>query len=89
MAGIYAAADILGEKIEPFDNTCALGALATHVSQSLTDNFQPMNINFAIIKSLEIRVKQKKERNQAIAERAIAYIKTRKDLNPILEAKHV
>ena len=89
LAGIYAAADWLSKSVEPLDSTCALGALAGHVSQSLTDNFQPMNINFAIIKSLDVRIKQKKERNSAIAERAIAYIEEAKRKNALWEAKDV
>ncbi len=89
LAGIYAAADVLGETLIPIDNTCALGALAGHVSQSLTDNFQPMNINFAIIKSMDTRIKQKAERNRAIAERALVYIEEIKQGNSLWEAKHV
>ncbi|MEX1308518.1 MAG: methylenetetrahydrofolate--tRNA-(uracil(54)-C(5))-methyltransferase (FADH(2)-oxidizing) TrmFO [Eubacteriales bacterium] len=89
LAGLYAAADVLDIDIEPLDNTSAIGALAMHVSQSLTDNFQPMNINFAIIKSLETRIKQKKLRNGAIAERAIAYLEDIKRRNALWEAKDV
>ena len=89
LAGIYAASDMLGKTVEPLDNTCAVGALAGHVSQSLTDNFQPMNINFAIIKPLETRIKQKQERNGAIARRAMAYLEDIKQRNSLWEAKHV
>jgi len=78
MAGLYAWADMLGKDIETLDDTSALGALSLYVSRSLTNNFQPMHINFAIIKSLDQRIKQKRERNQTIARRAIDYIKAKK-----------
>ena len=80
---------MLGESTVALDNTCALGALSTYVSQSLTDNFQPMNINFAIIKPLDVRIKQKQERNGAIAKRALAYVNSIKENNGLWEAKDV
>ena len=55
-----------------------MGALSAHISGS-TDNFQPMNANFGILKPLEISIKDKKQRYAALAERAIKNIKEYKN----------
>ncbi len=60
------------------DNTTVMGALSAHISGS-TDNFQPMNANFGILKPLEISIKDKKQRYAALAERAIKNIKEYKN----------
>ena len=54
-----------------FPRETAFGALSYYITHSDSKNFQPMNINFGIIKDLEFKVK-KKERKQAYADRAIA-----------------
>jgi len=85
LCGIYAASEILGKTVEDFDDTCAIGALSQYISNSFTNNFQPMNVNFAIIKASETRIKQKKIRNLAISERALQYIKDMKSKYSLLE----
>ena len=49
----------------------ALGALGYHVSESEGSNFQPMNINFGIITSLDTRIRNKQERYAAVSARAL------------------
>lgn len=56
------------------DNTTVSGALSAHIS-GVTDNFQPMNANFGILKPLEKPVRDKKQRYAALAERALKNIK--------------
>ena len=58
---------------EPRDYTreTAIGALGYYVSDPSVANFQPMNINFSIISPLEQRIRNKKEKNLAIARRAL------------------
>lgn len=71
VAGINAARRLLGKDALIFPSKTATGALAKHVSAFEGKNFQPMNINFGIIDSLDYRVKNKKERYGKISERAL------------------
>ncbi len=89
MAGMYAWSDITGNTIMSLDNTCALGALSQYVSQSLTNSFQPMHVNFAIINALNERIKQKQARNLKVSERALAYIEDFKRGLNAAEAENV
>lgn len=57
-----------------FGTQTAIGALANHVCAYTHKNYQPMNINFGLIDSLDHRVRGKKERYTEIAERALARI---------------
>ncbi len=75
VAGINAACHILGEKPVVFPTLTATGALASHVSTTPTKDFQPMNINFGIIDSLDYRVKNKRERYAQISQRALSELK--------------
>ena len=72
----YLAAVSLYDRLcgrEPRDYTreTAIGALGYYVSDPSVANFQPMNINFSIISPLEQRIRNKKEKNLAIAQRAL------------------
>ncbi|MDD4688601.1 MAG: methylenetetrahydrofolate--tRNA-(uracil(54)-C(5))-methyltransferase (FADH(2)-oxidizing) TrmFO [Eubacteriales bacterium] len=71
VAGINAAMSVLGKEQIIFDNLTATGALANYVSCGSQADFQPMNVNFGIIPSLEMRIRNKKEKNEIIANRAI------------------
>ena len=52
-----------------------------YVTHAESKHFQPMNVNFGIIKELEgPRIRDKKERYEKIAERAL------KDLQPFIQA---
>lgn len=53
-----------------FPQETAIGALSYYITHADPNNFQPMNVNFGIIKDLETRVK-KKERKEAYASRAL------------------
>ena len=72
----YLAAVSLYDRLcgrEPADYTrdTAIGALGYYVSDQSVTNFQPMNINFSIISPLDRRIRNKKEKNLAIAQRAL------------------
>lgn len=66
-----AVARARGEEPVPFPRETALGSLTHYISHYEGKNFQPMNVNFGLMPPLAHRV-PKKEKNQKIAERALA-----------------
>ena len=81
LAGFNLARILNGKKEIHFPQTTAIGALASYVSFGSTGKFQPMNINFGIMESLGRKIKNKKEKNLAISQRAI------EEINKIIEEK--
>ena len=73
LAAIHIADEILERPTHVFDDRTVCGALQTHITTKVKD-FQPMNANFGILESLLVRIKDKKERYRALAERALACI---------------
>ena len=72
VAGINAAKLFQDAAPVIFPETTAIGALPYYVTHANSKNFQPMNVNFGIIKELGgERIRDKKERYTAIAERAL------------------
>lgn len=72
VAGINAAKLFKSEAEVVFPETTAIGALPYYVTHANSKNFQPMNVNFGIIKQLEgERIRDKKERYTAVADRAL------------------
>ncbi len=69
--GINMARAVLGKEPVEFPQLTAIGALSTYISCGSEVAFQPMNINFGIIPSLEYRVKVKRDRYLAVSERAL------------------
>ena len=47
-----------------------IGCLAKYISTE-HDNFQPMNANFGILPGLDKKIRDKKERYQALADRSL------------------
>ena len=75
VAGLNAALRVLGKEALDFPDTTAIGALAHYVSDKNVVKFQPMNVNFGIIRPLEKRVKGgKAAKNEALANRALNVI---------------
>ena len=75
VAGINAAKNCLGLEPIRLTSKTATGALANYISNSSVRNFQPMNVNYGIISSPEIRIRKKEEKYAAIAEIALDEIK--------------
>ncbi|AEE96043.1 gid protein [Mahella australiensis 50-1 BON] len=71
VAGINAALLAVGRKPLVFPADTAIGSLAAYVSMYAGNDFQPMNANFGIMPPLSQRIKNKQQRNQAIAQRAL------------------
>ena len=74
LAAVAMAARVQGRPVPQFSRQTAVGALGHYVSDSSVTQFQPMNINFGIMPSLEYRVKGKANKNLAIANRALEEI---------------
>jgi methylenetetrahydrofolate--tRNA-(uracil-5-)-methyltransferase len=53
-----------------------LGALSQYISDESVKHFQPMGAAFGIIEPLEEKIRDKKERYEALAKRSMDYYKT-------------
>jgi methylenetetrahydrofolate--tRNA-(uracil-5-)-methyltransferase len=71
LVGIETAARVLGLPPVDFPQETAIGALGLYISGGSVGDFQPMNINFGIIKPLEYRVKGKRNKNAEISKRSL------------------
>ncbi len=74
VAGINAARLAKGEKPFVFPATTAIGSLAHYITTADPKHFQPMNINFGLFEPLPEKISNKRERNEKMAERALATI---------------
>jgi len=55
-----------------FPPESSLGALARHLEGAPSQSFQPMNINFGLLPPLSERIRDKRQKNARISERALA-----------------
>ena len=72
LAGINAARLMRGERPVSPPATTMLGALLQYVTQSAPDTFQPINANFGVLPRLPQIVRDRRERNRALADRSLA-----------------
>ena len=73
MAAINAAAFIKGEQPFILPKFTMIGALLDYITDQTVTNFQPMGANFGILPPLDKKIKDKKERYAALAERSLAW----------------
>jgi len=75
LAGLNAARLAAGLELKTAPLKSATGALARYVSSARTDNYQPVNITFALLEPLDVehrrRVRRKRERHQLQVELAL------------------
>jgi methylenetetrahydrofolate--tRNA-(uracil-5-)-methyltransferase len=75
LAGLNAARLARGSALVTLPPKSATGALARYVSQAETENYQPVNITFALLEPLpeeeRRRVRRKRDRHQLQVERAL------------------
>lgn len=72
IAGINLAHRMLGKADVVFPRETMLGSMAYYISHASNNkNFQPMNANFGLVPPLEQRIKDKKERYETLAHRAL------------------
>ncbi len=74
LTAIHITDEIAKRPTHVFDERTVCGALEKHISTP-TKDFQPMNANFGILSSMPVRIRDKKERYKALAERALSTIK--------------
>lgn len=71
LAGLNAWRRLCRKEPVVFPSDTALGGLARHLEGSPSENFQPMNINFGLLPPLAKRIRNKREKNMRISERAL------------------
>lgn len=65
-------ADLRGEELPTLPVDTVYGALLAYATDPATVDYQPMHVNFGIMRPFEQRIRNKKERYRAYAERANA-----------------
>lgn len=74
VAGINAARLVLGQELLTFPAETAIGSMAKYITTTNSKNFQPMNANFGLFPDLDERIKNKQERYEQYAGRALETI---------------
>ena len=75
VAGVGLARRLQGLSEPDFGNYTLLGALPNYVTMPQKD-FQPMNANFGLLPPAEKKIRNKKERYEAISQRSLEALKT-------------
>lgn len=83
VAGLNAARTLLGKPLLVFPPTTILGALLRYISTPQDGPFQPMKANFGLLPPLAAPMRARRERNAALAARAL------EDLEAFLAAEGV
>ncbi|MGW8956185.1 FADH(2)-oxidizing methylenetetrahydrofolate--tRNA-(uracil(54)-C(5))-methyltransferase TrmFO [Paenibacillus sp. NPDC055715] len=71
LAGMNAARAARGQEMFVFPAETTLGSMARYITTADFKHFQPMNANFGLLPKLETRIRNKKEKNEALANRAL------------------
>jgi methylenetetrahydrofolate--tRNA-(uracil-5-)-methyltransferase len=80
LAGVYCGMLLRDGVIAPVPRTTAIGSLAFYISHARAIDYQPTNVSFGIIPELDKPVRNKKQRREALAARAL------RDLDSWIEA---
>jgi len=71
LAGLNAARLAKGEELLVLPPETVMGSMAHYITTTDPKHFQPMNANFGLLPSLPVRIRNKKEKNEKLAERAL------------------
>ena len=71
IAGINAARLAKGEELVVFPRETAMGSMSYYITHAEGKHFQPMNANFGLFPELPERIRDKKVRYEALANRAL------------------
>ncbi|CAG9619721.1 FADH(2)-oxidizing methylenetetrahydrofolate--tRNA-(uracil(54)-C(5))-methyltransferase TrmFO [Sutcliffiella rhizosphaerae] len=74
IAGLNAARLVQGLEPLVFPKETTIGSMANYITSTNAKNFQPMNANFGLLPDLPVKIKNKQERNEAHARRALETI---------------
>ena len=75
MAGINMARRLQGKNTLVLPETTMIGALSRYISDPTVGNFQPMGANFGVLPAIEPKIREKKERYTALAQRGMLSLK--------------
>ncbi len=75
IAGINAVKYLKGENAMVLPKFTMIGALLGYITDSTVENFQPMGANFGILPPLDEKIKDKRERYMALAERSLKWFR--------------
>lgn len=75
IAGMNAANLALGKDLTTLPVDSTLGSMANYITTADFKHFQPMNANFGLLPKLEQKIRNKKEKNEALANRALDSIR--------------
>ncbi|MDO4607710.1 MAG: methylenetetrahydrofolate--tRNA-(uracil(54)-C(5))-methyltransferase (FADH(2)-oxidizing) TrmFO [Clostridia bacterium] len=76
VAGINAVNKLFGKSQFVLPKITMIGALLDYITDETVSNFQPMGANFGVLPSLDVHIRDKKERYTALANRSLDYFKT-------------
>ena len=79
LAGVELARRLRGQEPMDFPRETAIGALAQYVSIESVADFQPMNINFGIMPTLDHKVRGKRNKNAELSQRSLALVDALKE----------
>lgn len=71
LAGINAARLVRGQDLIVMPQETMIGSMAHYITSTSSKHFQPMNANFGLMKPLAKKIRNKKERNEEYAKRAL------------------
>jgi methylenetetrahydrofolate--tRNA-(uracil-5-)-methyltransferase len=86
LAGLGAARRAVGAAPVAFPEDTALGALGRYIARSDPEHYQPTNIAFGLLPELAAKVRDKRKRRMALAERALASL-ARFEAWPVADAE--
>lgn len=75
IAGINAARYVLGEKPLELPVESMLSALANYISDSSVKDFQPMGASFGLLPALDVKIRDKKMRYEALSQRGLELLR--------------
>lgn len=76
MAGLNIVRRMEGKSPLILPRETMIGALSRYISDETVENFQPMGANIGILPDIGVRIKDKQQRYQAVADRALDAFET-------------
>jgi len=71
LAGRNAARLVKGEEPLVLPPETVMGSMANYITTADSKHFQPMNANFGLVPELPVKIRNKREKNERLAERAL------------------